>query len=125
MASKTDLRSKFANAIAASTEHTRLESLYDALAHLSDSLSGLVSRPRMGEDGPGAEALEALDDFIMDQMDAVKNRALAAPPVDWADEEARIALLMKHVARFRMDADQMAPIVAQLAADLAAIKSPA
>jgi hypothetical protein len=122
---RPDLRITFTNAIAASDRHTRMESLYDALAHLSDSLSGLVSRPRMAEEGPGAEALEALDDFVMDQMDAVKNRALAAPPIDWADEEARIALRMKHVARYRMDADQMAPIVAQLAADLAAIRSPA
>ena len=121
----TDLNSTFSGAIAAMDRHTRMEALYDALAHLSDALSGLVSRPRMSEDGPGAEALEALDDFIMDQMDAVKNRALAVQSVEWHDEESRIALLLKHIARFRIDADHMAPIVAQLSADLVAIRSPA
>ena len=82
MAAQIDLNGAFSGAIAAMDRHTRMEALYDALAHLSDSLSGIVSRPRMGEEGPGAEALEALDDFIMDQMDAVKNRALAVPPAE-------------------------------------------
>lgn len=123
MAAQIDLNGAFSGAIAAMDRHTRMEALYDALAHLSDSLSGIVSRPRMGEEGPGAEALEALDDFIMDQMDAVKNRALAVPPADWADQDARLALMMKHVARFRTDMTEMHAVVAQLSADLAAIQS--
>lgn len=120
MNAQTDLTTVFASAIAAMDKHVRMEALYDALAHLSDSLSGLVSRPRMGEDEPGAAALESLDDFVMDQMDAVKNRALAVPPADWANQDARIALLMKHVARFRTDTDQMHAVVAQINADLVA-----
>ena len=120
-----NLNTTFAGAIAAMDRHTRMEALYDALAHLSDARSGLVSRPRMSEYGPGAEALEALDDFIMDQMDAVKNRALAVPPADWSDQDARLALMMKHVARFRTDTTEMHAVVAQLSADLVAIRSPA
>jgi hypothetical protein len=95
MPAQIDLNTAFATAIAAMERHTRMEGLYDALAHLSDSLSGLVSRPRMGEEGPGAEALEALDDFVMDQMAAVKNRALSVPPAEWPDHEAKFALLIK------------------------------
>ena len=122
MQPQSDLNATFSSSIAAIDRHVRMEALYDALAHLSDSLSGLVSRPRMGEEGPGADALEALDDFIMDQMDAVKNRALAVAPVDWTDQDARMALLMKHVARFRTDTEQMQAVVAQLTADLAATR---
>lgn len=118
-----NLNATFAGAIGAMDRHTRMEAAYDALAHLSDALSGLVSRPRMGEEGPGAEALEALDDFLMDHMDAVKNRALAVPPADWADQDARLALMMKHVARFRTDTTEMHAVVGQLTADLAAIQS--
>ena len=118
MPAQIDLTNVFSGAIAGIDRHTRMEALYDALAHLSDSLSGLVSRPRMGEEGPGAEALEALDDFIMDQMTAVKNRALAVPPADWPDHEAKYALLMKHVARFRTDASELETVVARIVADL-------
>lgn len=108
---QVDLNATFAAAIARMEKHVRMEALYDALAHLSDSLSGLVSRPRIGAQGSGAEALEVLDDFIMDQMDAVKNRAVAVVPTEWPDQEARIAILMKHLARFRTDADQMTAIL--------------
>ena len=117
---QADLPTAFSGAIAALDRHTRMEALYDALAHLSDSLSGLVSRPRIGPNGPTAEALEALDDFIMDQLDAVKNRALAVPPAAWPDHEAKYALLMKHVARFRTDASELEVVMAQIVAGLEA-----
>jgi hypothetical protein len=122
MASELDLATTFSSAIAAMDRHTRMEAMYDALAHLSDSLSALVSRPRMGDEGPGAAALEALDDFIMDQMDAVKNRVLAVPPADWADHQAKFALLMKHVARFRTDTTELEAIASQIVAGLEAIE---
>jgi hypothetical protein len=111
MPQQIDLNATFSAAIASMEKHVRMEALYDALAHLSDSLSGLVSRPRIGGTGAGSEALEALDDFIMDQMDAVKNRAVTVVPREWPDQEAKLALLMKHLARFRTDAEQMAAIV--------------
>ncbi|MBX9457108.1 MAG: hypothetical protein KL863_14375 [Rhizobium sp.] len=120
MSAQVDLNTAFSDAIAGIDRHTRMEALYDALAHLSDSLSGLVSRPRMGEEGPGADALEALDDFISDQMDAVKNRAIALPPMEWADQDAKIALLMKHVARFRNDTEELLAILPMITAELAA-----
>jgi hypothetical protein len=123
MAAHIDLNSTFSGAIAGIDRHTRMEALYDALAHLSDSLSGLVSRPRMGEEGLAADALEALDDFIMDQMDAVKNRALAVPPADWADQDAKIALMMKHIARFRTDTDELLTILPMITAELASAGS--
>ena len=123
MAAPIDLNATFSTAIASMDRHTRMEALYDALAHLSDALSGLVSRPRVSEEGPGAAALEALDDFVMDQMDAVKNRALAVPPPDWADQDARIALLMKYVARFRIDTAEMLAIIPLINTDLKAAQS--
>ena len=122
MSDQLDLTTTFSAAIAGIDRHVRMEALYDALAHLSDSLSGLVSRPRMGEEGPGADALEALDDFLMDQMDAVKNRALAVPPADWADHQAKYALMMKHIARFRTDTDELEMVASQILAGLVAIE---
>lgn len=123
MPAQVDLSTAFSNSNAGMDRHVRMEALYDALAHLSDSLSGIVSRPRSGEEGPCADALDGFCDFIMDQMDAVKNRALAVPPADWADQDARLALLMKHIARFRTDMAEMHTAVAQLTADLEAIRS--
>ena len=122
MSAQVDLNTAFSSAIGGLDKHVRMEALYDALAHLSDSLAGLVSRPRMGEEGPGAEALEALDDFIMDQMDIVKNRALAVPPAESADQDARMALLMKHVARFRTDTAEMLAILPLIDAGLEAVE---
>jgi hypothetical protein len=122
MAAQIDLNTAFSSAIVATDRHTRMEALYDALAHLSDSLSGIVSRPRMGDEGLGATALEALDNFIMDQMDAVKNRALAVPPADWPDHQAKFALLMKHVARFRTDTTELELVAAQIVAGLEAME---
>jgi hypothetical protein len=123
MAVQIDLHITFSNAIAVMDRHTRMEGLYDALAHLSDALSGLVSRPRISEEGPAADALEALDDFVLQQMNAVKNRALVVPPADWPDHETKFALLMKLVARSRTDASEMEAVVAKIVADLDAMGS--
>jgi hypothetical protein len=117
-----DLTATISASVGAVDRHTHMEALYDGLAHLSDALSGLVSRPRMGEEGPGAAALEALDDFLMDQMDAVKNRALAVPPAGWPDHQAKFALMMKHVARFRTDTTELELVASQIVAGLEAIE---
>jgi hypothetical protein len=122
MQPQSDLNATFSSAIAAMDRHTRMEALYDALAHLSDSLSGLVSRPRIGEEGPGADALEALDDFVMNQMDAVKNRALSVLPADWPDHQAKYGLMMKHIARFRTDTTELELVASQILAGLEAIE---
>lgn len=120
MTSQSSLTTTFASAIEGMAQHTRLEGLYDALAHISDATTALGFKPRVSEDNAGYMALAALDDFVMDQMDAVKEKALATEAIDWPNKEARIAILLKHVARYRADVDEMVSILDKFGAEIAA-----
>ncbi len=107
----------FAAAVAGRDRHVQMEGLYDALAHISDTVSAVACRPRFDDDQPSTEAFSALDDFVMEQMDAVKAKALATKPTDWPSQEARASLLLKHVARFRTDIAEVLEILDQISAD--------
>lgn len=103
MTPATPLSDDFTTAIAGLTGHIQMDGFYQSLSQLSDLISALQCQPKF-EDMPAADdALQSLDNFLMDQVDAIHRRAIEIKPRTWHEWEARAVLLLKHAARFRLD----------------------
>src|SRR4051794_658470 len=103
MTPATAVSDDFTTAIAGLTRHVQMDGFYESLVQISDLISAIQCQPKF-EDMPAADdALQALDNFVMDQIDAIRQRAIETKADTWPEWEARAILLLKHAARFRLD----------------------
>lgn len=106
--------SDFAAAFDAMTSHQQMSQMYETLAHLSDTVSALQCRPWFDTASESDDALQSLDNFLMAQIDAIRERAFTVQPTSRLEREARALLLIKYATRTRLNEEDAFDIVDSL-----------